>query len=146
MTAKKDTLLIVDDEVVIRRLLRQKLSAEGYQCLEAGNAEQALMILHSQVIGLVILDIRMPGKSGLELLPEIGGQYPDTAVIMATASDDAATAINCMKQGACDYFIKPFNLEEVALSVERALEIRRLRRENRDYQLNLEKKVKEQAD
>jgi HD-GYP domain-containing protein (c-di-GMP phosphodiesterase class II) len=65
---------------------------------------------------------------------------------MATASDGAATTINSMKQGAYDYLIKPFNLDEAVMSVERALEIRRLRRENRDYQLNLEKKVKEQAD
>jgi len=145
MREKKDRILIVDDEAPIRRLLLQKLSKEGYQCLEAGNAEQALTVLHSQVVGLVILDIRMPGKSGLELLPEIGGQYPDTAVIMATASDGAATAINCMKQGAYDYLIKPFNLDEVVMSVERALERRRLRLENRDYQLNLEKKVAEQT-
>ena len=145
MREKKDRILIVDDEAPIRRLLLQKLSKEGYQCLEAGSVEQALTVLHSQVVGLVILDIRMPGKSGLELLPEIGGQYPDTAVIMATASDGAATAINSMKQGAYDYLIKPFNLDEVVMSVERALERRRLRLENRDYQLNLEKKVAEQT-
>ncbi len=145
MREKKDRILIVDDEAPIRRLLLHKLSKEGYQCLEAGSVEGAREILRSGSIGLVILDIKMPGRSGSEFLPEIGGQYPDTAVIMATASDGAATAINSMKQGAYDYLIKPFNLDEVVMSVERALERRRLRLENRDYQLNLEKKVAEQT-
>jgi len=96
-------------------------------------------------VELVILDIKMPGKSGVELLPEIRAGYPDIAVIMATAVTDANIAIQCMKEGAYDYITKPFNLEEVALSVGRALEKRRLEQENRDYQQHLEQKVEEQA-
>jgi putative two-component system response regulator len=93
----------------------------------------------------VILDIKMPGKSGVQLLPEIKAKYPDTAVIMATAVDDTNTAIDCMRKGAYDYITKPFNLEEVSFAVARALERRRLRLENRDYQQHLEQKVEEQA-
>jgi putative nucleotidyltransferase with HDIG domain len=145
MTRKKGVILLVDDEEMIRRLLSQKLSAEGYRCQQAANAEQALEKLKDDSIELMILDIRMPGKSGVELLPEIKAKYPDTAVVMATAVDDANTAINCMKAGAYDYVTKPFNLEEVSFSVRRALEGRRLKLENRDYQQHLEQKVEEQA-
>jgi putative two-component system response regulator len=145
MTRKKGVILLVDDEEMIRRLLDQKLSAEGYRCQQAANAEQALEKLKEDSIELVILDIKMPGKSGVELLPEIKAKYPDTAVVMASAVDDANTAINCMKAGAYDYITKPFNLEEVSFSVRRALEGRRLKLENRDYQQHLEQKVEEQA-
>jgi len=146
MMAKKGAILIVDDEEAIRRLLRQKLSSEGYRCQEAGGAEQALEKLKAGATELVILDIKMPGKPGTKLLPEIKADYPDTAVIMATAIADASIAINCMKQGAYDYITKPFNLDEVSLSVNRALEKRRLELENRDYQQHLEQRVAEQAD
>jgi len=145
MTRKQGVILLVDDEEMIRRLLYQKLSAEGYRCEQAANAEQALEKLKEDSIELVILDIKMPGKSGAELLPEIKAKYPDTAVIMATAVDDASTAINCMKAGAYDYVNKPFNLDEVSFSVRRALEKRRLELENRDYQQHLEQRVEEQA-
>jgi len=145
MTTKQERILIVDDEEAIRRLLHQKLSTEGYRCEEAGNADQALDELKSSPIALVILDIKMPGKSGIELLPEIKASYPDTAVIMATAIADTSIAIQCMKEGAYDYITKPFNLDEVVLSVDRALEKRRLELENRDYQQHLELKVEEQA-
>ncbi len=89
MMAKQESILIVDDEASIRKLLYQKLSDEGYQCQEAGNDEQALAKLKSDLISLVVLDIKMPGKSGIELLPEIKAGYPDTAVVMATSGTRA---------------------------------------------------------
>jgi putative two-component system response regulator len=145
MVNKSERILIVDDEVTIRKLLRQKLSREGYQCEEADNAKQALDKLRSNLTELVILDIRMPGKSGIELLPEIRANYPDTAVVMATAVAETNIAIQCMKQGAYDYISKPFILDEVALCIERALEKRRLELEIREYQQHLEQKVEEQT-
>ena len=145
MTGKQEKILIVDDEEVIRRLLYQSLSSEGYQCQEAGSADQALDELRSNPVELVILDIKMPGKLGTELLPEIKVRYPDTAVIMATAITDTSTIIQCMKEGAHDYLTKPFILDEVTLSVDRALEKRRLELENRNYQRQLEQRVEEQA-
>ena len=145
MTGKQARILIVDDEDIIRRLLGQRLSGEGYRCQEASSAEQALEELRARPAELVILDIKMPGKSGVDLLPQIKTSYPDTAVIMATAITDTHIAIQCMKQGAYDYLTKPFNLDEVSLSVGRALEKRRLELENRDYQRHLEHKVKAQA-
>ena len=145
MTLKQESILIVDDEEAIRRLLHQKLSDEGYQCLEAVNAEQALEKLVSNAISLVILDVRMPGKSGIELLPEIKASYPSTVVIMATATTDTNIAIQCMKLGAYDYITKPFNLDEFTISIGRALEKRRLELENKEYQQHLEDKVAEQT-
>ncbi len=146
MSGKREGILIVDDEELIRKLLRQRLSGEGYRCEEASSAAQALDELKSNPMELVVLDVRMPGKSGMELLPELKLRYPDTAVIMATAIADTSTAIQCMKGGAYDYITKPFNLDEVVLSVGRALERRRLELENRDYQQHLEQKVEEQAE
>ena len=142
--SQQETLLIVDDEAAIRRLLCQKLSKEGYQCQETNDAEQVLNMLETSPIALVILDIKMPGKSGMELLPEIKSGYPDTAVIMATAVTEVNVAIQCLKQGADDYLCKPFNMEELSLAVKRALEKRRLQLEIREYQQYLEEKVEEQ--
>jgi putative two-component system response regulator len=145
MLDQQETLLIVDDEAAIRRLLSLKLSREGYSCQEAHDAEQTLNMVETSPIALVILDIRLPGKSGIELLPEIKSGYPDTAVIMATAVNDINVAIQCLKQGADDYICKPFNLEEVSLAVQRALEKRRLQLEIREYQQFLEAMVEEQT-
>ena len=145
MPSQRETLLIVDDEVSIRKLLRRKLSGEVYQCEEADTAVQALNMLASSPIALVILDIKMPGKSGIELIPEIKSGYPDTAIIMATAINDINVAVECLKQGADDYICKPFNLDEVSRSIQRALEKRRLQLEVRDYQKFLEERVEEQT-
>jgi len=142
---KEEKILIVDDEMGIRRLLHHKLAKAGYACEEAENAGWALEKMAANPAELMILDIKMPGKSGVELLPEIKAKYPDTAVIMATAITEATNAINCMKQGADDYICKPFNLEEVVVSVEKSLEKRGLELEIRDYQEHLQQKVDEQT-
>jgi putative two-component system response regulator len=145
MSSQQEKLLIVDDEAAIRTLLRQKLSREGYRCEEANDAEQALNTLETSPIALIILDIKMPGKSGTELLPEIKSGYLDTAVIMATAISDINVAIQCLKQGADDYICKPFNLQELSLAVKKALDKRRLQIEIREYQQYLEEKIEEQT-
>ena len=143
---QQDMLLVVDDEPSIRRLLCQKLSREGYLCQEASDAEQTLNMLATHPIALVILDIKMPGKSGIEILSDVKSGYPDTVVIMATAIIDINVAIQCLKQGAEDYICKPFNLEELSLAVQRALDRRRLQLELREYQQFLEEKVEKQTD
>jgi putative two-component system response regulator len=145
MADRQGSILIVDDEAAVRRLLSQRVAMEGYWCEEASTGDEALIKIRTTPVHLVILDIKMPGRSGIELLPEIKVAYPDIAVIMVTAVTDTSTAIQCMKQGAYDYVTKPFNLDEVVLSIERALEKRRLELENRDYQQHLEWKVGEQA-
>ena len=143
-TSMRETVLVVDDDDGMRRVLHLKLSREGYPCEEAIDAQQTLNKLETNPIALVILDIKMPGKSGIELLPEIKSGFPDAAVIMATAVNDIDVAVKCLKLGADDYICKPFNLDEVSLAVQRALEKRRLRRELREYQQYLEEKVEGQ--
>ncbi|MFC2060237.1 sigma-54-dependent transcriptional regulator, partial [Chloroflexota bacterium] len=127
MTTERETILIVDDEEIVRQVIHRKLLTEGYHCLEAANADQALDQLKKNSIELVILDIKMPVKSGAELLPELKAAYPDIEVIMATGITDTDTAVQCMRQGAYDYITKPINFDEFVLTVERALEMRRLR-------------------
>ncbi|MBA7685261.1 Cyclic di-GMP phosphodiesterase [subsurface metagenome] len=145
MASKRERILVVDDEATVRKLLCQRLSREGYQCEEADSAEQALEKSKANPADVMILDIKMPGKSGMELLPEIKASYPDTAVMMATALNDVNISIQCMKEGAYDYICKPFNLTEVVLSVEGVLEKKRLEREIREHQQFLEEKVDEQT-
>ncbi len=145
MQNQHERVLVIDDEAVIRRLLCQKLSSEGYDCKEASTAEEVFSKLRNGPVGLVILDIKMPGKSGIELLPEIKAAYPDTSVVMATAVTELSVAIQCIKKGADDYICKPFNLDEVSLSVKGALEKRQLQLKIREYQQHLEEKIEEQT-
>lgn len=145
MVEREVTILIVDDEKAIRDLLHERLKSEGYHCKEAGNAGEALTYLRDSYADLVLLDIKMPGKSGMELLPEIKERYPDVAVIMATVISDMDTAIESVRRGAYDCVTKPFTLDEVVRTVKKALEKRRLELELRDYQRHLEQKVEEQA-
>jgi len=144
-TRLADSVLIVDDEQIMRKVLSKKLLMEGYHCIEASSAEQALEQLENNKTALVILDIMMPGKSGRELLPEIIKAHPETAVIMATAVIEAGVVIECMKEGAHDYICKPFNMNDILLSVNRALKIKKMELEVKEYQQHLEQKVEEQT-
>ena len=149
MTEGKVKVLVVDDEEHIRKLLQRVLEEAGYNVLMADSGQEALdKLVQSKNQGpqLILLDIKMPGKSGIELLSEIKTSYPDTAVVMVTATSDVNIAIRCMKEGAYDYVLKPFNPEEVVLTVNRALEKRSLELENKDYRQHLEDKVAEQAE
>jgi putative two-component system response regulator len=138
-------ILIVDDEARVREILSRKLADEGYHCLTAPNGNNALKLLKADKVDLVLLDIMMPGKSGAEVLKEIKDTHPDTAVIMVTAVADVQTAIGLMKAGAYDYIIKPVELNVLLVSLNRALEKRRLIIENKDYQSHLENRVEEQT-
>ena len=137
--------MIVDDEAMIRRLLHQKLTKQGYHCEEASCSDEALDKMKTYPADLIMLDMKMPGKSGMDLLPELKASYPDTAVIMATAVAEANLAIQCMRLGADDYITKPFNLDEVVLNVEKTLEKRMLELQIKEYQEHLQQKVEQQT-
>jgi response regulator RpfG family c-di-GMP phosphodiesterase len=145
MSKKNGQVLIVDDELYIQEILKSSLSDAGYDCVAVGSAEAALTALTSQEFDIAFTDIRMPGKPGTELLQEIKAAYPEVIVLMITAIDNAGTAIESMRLGAYDYIVKPFNLDQVLISANRALDKRRLENANRDYQKYLQQIADERS-
>jgi response regulator RpfG family c-di-GMP phosphodiesterase len=121
------------------------LTKQGYTCLEADCANMAMQQLGDNAVDLAILDIMMPQKSGRELLPEIKEHHPETAVIMATALIEPEVIIECMREGAQDYLMKPYELDKVIRSMEIVLHKRRLAMTLKRFQESLEGKVEEQA-
>lgn len=138
-------ILIVDDEPAIREILSRWLVDEGYDCGQAHDVDAALSELASADYELMISDIRMPGRSGLELLDQARQTFPDLAVIMLTAVDDRETAIHTLEAGAYGYVIKPFDRNELLISVINALERRRLTLLSMDHQRQLEAQVRERT-
>jgi two-component system, NtrC family, response regulator AtoC len=124
------TVLIVDDESLLRWSLHERLGREGYRILEAGTSSEALSQA-SAGVDLILLDFKLPDGDGLTVLRQVKEQTPDTLVILMTAFSTVENAVEAMKLGAYHYVNKPFNLDEVALLVEKALETSRLRREVR---------------
>ena len=122
------TVLIVDDEELIRWSLKDRLVAAGHGVQEAGSAREARALLEDEP-DLVLLDYRLPDGDGLELLTQIKQARPETLVILMTAYSSVQSAVDAIKQGAYDYVNKPFEIDEMLLTVEKALETTRLRRE-----------------
>ena len=125
-----DTVLVVDDEARIRRLLEMALGDGGYRVLAAGSAEEAELLLEKEAVDLVLTDLALPGRSGLELLSHLRSQGSETPVILITAFGTVESAVEAMKLGAFDYVIKPFRTEEIEALVARALQLRRTEWEN----------------
>jgi two-component system, NtrC family, response regulator HydG len=122
-------ILIVEDEAQMCELLMSFFSEKGYRVDTIQNGEGALGRLEEQDYALVITDIKLPGMSGLELLARIRVDWPEVAVIIMTAFSSISSAVEAMKLGAEDYIGKPFQLDELAITVEKALERLSLRRE-----------------
>ena len=131
----KATILVVDDEPLIRWSLSERLKAEGYELLEADTGHAAIEKL-PEGVDLVLLDYRLPDTDGVSILRKIKDFDQDILVVLLTAYATIETAVEAMKLGAYHFANKPFNLDDVAALVERALETTRLRREVRQYRAN----------
>lgn len=140
-----ERILVVDDEEAIREVVTTLLEARGYHCAAVGNGRVALEHLEKTSLDLVLSDMVMPEMDGLRLLEWLRSRDQDIPVIMVTAMHDLSTALEAMRRGAYDYILKPFEKDQLFLSVRRALEHRRLVLENRHYQRNLEKLVAERT-
>jgi two-component system response regulator AtoC len=126
---RKIKILVVDDEHLIRWSLEQNLKKQGYEVITAGSGEDALRIVREDQPDLVLLDIQLPGISGIEVLEKVKDFDEDIIVIMVTAHGGLETAVTAMRMGAYDYLNKPFNLDEMAIVIRKALETSDLRRE-----------------
>ena len=124
-------ILIVEDEARMRRLLELDLGEAGYQTFSAADAEKGLELLRREQIDLVLTDLKLPGSSGLEFLQAAKHLNAALPIVVMTAYGSVETAVEAMKAGASDYVLKPFALAEMRLVVQKELDVRRLREENR---------------
>src|SRR6266850_2511121 len=138
----KQRVLVVDDEESIREIVASMLAAAGYVTRQASSGMEALNILNSgEEFDLMLSDLMMRDLDGIGLLEQTKTGYPELPVIMVTAVHDISVALAAIRNGAYDYLLKPFEREQLLAAVSRALEMRRLKTENKAYQANLESLV-----
>jgi DNA-binding NtrC family response regulator len=128
---KRESILVVDDEKILRDFLRETLARAGYVVGTADGADAAIAAAAEEPYALALLDVKMPGRDGIEALEALRAARPGMAVVMMTAHGTVESAVRAMRLGAVDYIQKPFGVEKVEEVVERVLEVARLREENR---------------
>ncbi len=126
-----EKVLVVDDEKNYLLIMEDFLSEQGYDVLTAGDAQTALKILEDTDLDLILTDMKMPGLNGIELIQRVKDVDPDMPVVMMTAFGSVEKAVEAMRAGAYDFLLKPFENEVMLRTIERALEIGRLKRHNR---------------
>jgi putative nucleotidyltransferase with HDIG domain len=137
-----ERILVVDDEEPIREIVCSMLGLAGFSCTSASSGRAALQVLETgETFSLMLSDLMMADLDGIGLLERSKERYPDMPVVMVTAVHDISVALAAIRNGAYDYLLKPFEREQLMATVRRALEHRRLRLENRAYQINLESLV-----
>jgi DNA-binding NtrC family response regulator len=134
------TVLIVEDEAKMRRLLELNLGEDGLTTLSAEDAETGLKLLRENAIDLVVTDLKLPAMNGLEFLQTIKRQNAALPVVVMTAFGSVETAVEAMKAGASDYVLKPFSLTEMRMVIHKELDVRNLREENRNLREALGKR------
>jgi DNA-binding NtrC family response regulator len=127
----KPAILVVDDDEVMRQTLSDVLKKKGYAVSTAETGGQTISSIKEQLFDLVLLDIRLPDMDGLDVLKSVKEIESDLMVIVMTAYSDVQTAVMAMKSGAYDYIDKPFELEELKILIQKALETQNLRNEIR---------------
>ncbi len=142
----KGNILIVDDEQSICTVICDYLRLQGYNCASANAVDAAIQILQTaESVDCILSDIKMPGKTGIDLLREVKTYWPEMAVILFTGNAEIHTAVSSMQDGAYDFILKPIQLKQVINSITNALEKKRLKLEVRNYQRNLENLVLERT-
>jgi DNA-binding NtrC family response regulator len=131
-------LLVADDDPVARDLLVEVLTGAGYRVRAAAGGDECVRLAAAEPFDLALVDLRMPDVDGLEVLQRLGALHPPLPVLILTAFATMETAIQTIRAGAWDYLSKPFRIEEIKLVVARALEARRLVRENLEYRRALD--------
>jgi putative nucleotidyltransferase with HDIG domain len=141
VTDEPVTLLVVDDEEPIRNALRRFLVQQGYEVAIAASGEEALAVIQRQRITGMLLDVNMPGISGVDLVPQIMELEPTIALLMLTAVNDATSAALCMQRGAYDYLIKPIDLGHLSRAIHHALQRRHTQLEGQQINQWLKEEV-----
>lgn len=136
-------ILIIDDEESIRTMMRMTLELDGYEVLDAEDGPSGLAMFKEHAPKIVLLDVRMPGMSGLEVLSRIKAADPDTEVLIITGHGDMDMAIECMRKEASNFLTKPVSDELLSVALKHALEKLELKRKLREYTENLETLVRE---
>jgi DNA-binding NtrC family response regulator len=136
----KPTILIVEDEAKMRRLLELHLGEAGFAVVSAPDAETGLKLFHEAPVDLVVTDLKLPGMDGLEFLHTLKRANAALPVVVMTAFGTVETAVEAMKAGASDYVLKPFSLDEMRMVVQKELDVRRLRDENRSLREALQQR------
>jgi putative two-component system response regulator len=135
------SILVVDDDPMVRQLLVRMLEASGYAGHAAADAAEARQCLQEQDFAAILIDVRMPGETGMDLLRHVTAECLDTAPVMVTASDDHQLVETAFQMGAYGYVVKPFRMSELMINITNALYRRDLEIRNRDYIRELEEKV-----
>jgi len=137
-TCRKPPVLVVDDDESSRLLLNAKLKSAGYESCHCTSGSDALEILSRHQFDAIISDLYVSGVTGFDLLEATGRCLPHAAFLMATGVNDISVGIAAMNKGAADYLLKPFQLDAVIVSLERALGIKQLEAELENYQKHLD--------
>jgi nitrogen regulation protein NR(I) len=134
------SVLVVEDDETIQNVLKSFLEKKGFEVTLAQNGEAALDLLRTETFDLVLTDLVMPGKGGMEVLKGAAASQPDTPVIVVTGFGTVQSAVEAMRAGAFDYLTKPFNLEELMIVLNKALSVSKLQKENVMLKMQLKKK------
>ena len=137
---QKQDILIVEDERAQREMLRDFLTKEGHGVSVAENGEEAIKLVRARDLDVVVMDFKMPGRNGLDVLNDLKQINPELDVVMVTAYGTIETAVEAMKAGAIDYITKPIELDELLLILKKAAERKTLIRENETLRRQIQEK------
>ena len=126
-----ERILVVDDELFVRELLLEFLSTEGYEVSLADSGEKAVELMQTQPAEVVLIDLKMPGMDGIETFKQLKKIAPDSQTIIMTGYPTIESSIEALRHGAYDYVIKPFKLNDLKSSIEKALQENKLKIQTR---------------